>query len=435
MKIAIFSDCYLDLTGGIVTAINAEKAELERRGHTVYVFSSAYPRSQQERRRLAKSHIYPVPTCKVWGRGVTPIARRPRVIEKYLLKNFPEIREFDVFYVHYEAGCSIAGLRLAKKLGIKSVQVMHGREDMGEALIIPLGLRTFVATMLNWFHAWYLPHSIKITKDNYLATTLAKAKMWALMVNHANQADVVIAPSDYFRKMLIYYGVKKPVVALHHGIADDYLKKTPPARELKPGEPLEIIWHSRLSPEKRLMPFLEALNIITPNPPIASLKTPLVAVKNFKNREKFTPCYHLAVYGDGPEAVNAKAYARLHRLNVTFYGATKFAQIWPQLKKAHLDILVSYNYDTFGMTLIEAAAAGTPALIVDPDLEEIVPKNGYILAKAPSPVAIAEALNLLLKHPENIAKMSEAMLNSRAAISNSMKIDQLEQIFSGADGA
>ena len=52
MKIAFFSDCYLDLSGGIVSNINAEKAELERQGHTVYVFSSAYPHSENEIKKL-----------------------------------------------------------------------------------------------------------------------------------------------------------------------------------------------------------------------------------------------------------------------------------------------------------------------------------------------------------------------------------------------
>ncbi len=429
MKIAIFSDCYLDLTGGIVTAINAEKAELERRGHTVYVFSSAFSRSQEEKQKLARKHIFPVPTCKLCGRGVTPIARRPRVIEKYILKNYPEVRGFDVFYIHYEAGCSIAGIRLAKKLGIKSVQVMHGREDMGEALIIPLGLRTFVATMLNWFHSWYLPHTVKVTKDNYLATTLAKAKMWTIMANHANQADLVITPSNYFRKMLIYYGVKRPVVALHHGIADEYLRRTPPVHRLEPGEPLGIIWHSRLSPEKRLMPFLEALNIlqVSAMPPVKLGKLP--TVNSLVNRNKITYSYHLDIFGDGPDIVAAKTYAKLHRLNVTFHGATAFNEIWPYLEKAQLDVLVSYNYDTFGMALIEAAAAGVPALIVDPDLEEIVPKGGYVLAKSASPVAMADSLSEILEHPEHIVKMSEAMIESREHISNSDKVDQLEKIF------
>ena len=149
MKIAFFSDCYLDLTGGIVSSINAQKAALEQNGHTVYIFSSSYPKSHEELQKLAKTNIFPVPSCRLCFRGFTPVSRRPRIIEKWLLKTHPEIKDCDIFYVHYESGCSIAGLRLGKQLKIPTVQVMHGREDMGEAGIIPFGLRTIVACLLN----------------------------------------------------------------------------------------------------------------------------------------------------------------------------------------------------------------------------------------------------------------------------------------------
>ena len=153
MKIAFFSDCYLDLTGGIVTSINAQKAELERRGHTIYIFSTGFPKSKTELKKLAEKNIFQVPSCKLCFLGLTPVSRRPKIIERWLLKNHPEIKDFDIYYIHYEAGCSIAGLRLAKQLKIPTVQVMHGREDMGETNIIPFGFRTIVAILLNWFHS------------------------------------------------------------------------------------------------------------------------------------------------------------------------------------------------------------------------------------------------------------------------------------------
>ena len=102
MKIAFFSDCYLDLTGGIVTGINAQKAELERLGHEVVVFSTAYPKTEKQLKELAKNNIFVVPSCRYCFRGATPISRRPKIIEKWLLKNHPEIKEFDVFYIHLE---------------------------------------------------------------------------------------------------------------------------------------------------------------------------------------------------------------------------------------------------------------------------------------------------------------------------------------------
>ncbi len=409
MKIAIFSDCYLDLTGGIVSVINIEKAELEKRGHFVEVFSSAYPHSKKELKELAEKNIFPVPSCKVFGRGATPIARRPKIVESWLLKNHPEIKDFDVFYVHYEAGCSIAGLRLAKQLKIPSVQVMHGREDMGEEKLIPKGLRTFVARNLNRFHSWYLPHDKTVSRDDYLADTTAKAKMWTMMVNHANYADIIITPSEHFKNKLIHYGVKKRIIALHHGLAEAKVSVKVQPKELKPDETLNIIWHSRISGEKRSLEFLEALNIL----------------QNQYEKKN----YFLNAYGPGPDLEKVKAYAKKHGLKVKFYGPKPFDEVWETIQKSHLDVLVSYNYDTFGMTLIEAEAAGLPSFFVDKDMEEILPKGSFVLADGPEPEQMAKALNDLIEHPERIKEMSEILLKNREKLNIKNKVDALEKIF------
>ena len=400
MKIAFFSDCFLDLTGGIVTTITAQKKELESRGHTVYVFSSSYPKTPAETAKLKKENIFPVKSCCVFGRGLTPIARRPKIIEKQILKAHPEIKNFDCFYVHYEASCSIAGLRLGKKLNIKTIQVMHGREDIGEQNLIPAGFKTIVATLLNWFHSWYLPHPIKIKKDNYLATTTAGAKMWTLMVNHANFADTVLTPSEHFKQKLLHYGVKKPLKVLPNGVLDELFVPDLKPRVLNPGEPLKIIWHSRVSKEKRIMPFLEALL-------------------------KVDGRYELNVYGDGNDLRRAQKYTKKHGLKVKFHGPSKFDKIYPEIIKSHLDVLNSYNFDTFGMTLVEAESAGTPALYVDPDLKEIVPAAGSILTKSQSPQDVADAINEIIKNPTQITKMSNAMLRYRDEVRVSKVVDKL----------
>jgi 1,2-diacylglycerol 3-alpha-glucosyltransferase len=410
MKIAMFSDCYLDLTGGIVSSMNAQKTALEKKGHEVYIFSSGFPRSQKEQEELARKKIFMVPSCRLWFRGLTPVSRRPRIIEKWLLKNFPELADFDIFYIHYEAGCSIAGLHLAKKLGIPAVQMMHGREDMGEGNLMPYGLRTAVAYLLNWIHAWYLPHPLKISRDEYLADTLAKAKMWELMVNHANAADLVLSPSEHFRKKLKAYGVKKPIEVIANGYADEKFLPKVTVRELKKGQPLRIIWHSRVSAEKRMMPFLEALKIV---------------------KKKSGARILVDVYGGGGDYFRAKRFARKHKLNVRFYGTVKFAEIQKGINKAHLDVLVSYNFDTFGMTLIEAEAAGVGVFFCDPDMREVVPTGSFVMAKSPEAEKMAEALLDLIAHPERVREMSEAMIRHREEILISNRIELLIKAFSG----
>lgn len=404
MKIAFFSDCYLDLTGGITSSINAQKTELERRGHTVYIFSTSYPKTPKERQNLAKENIFPVPSCHWCFHGLTPISRRPKLVEKWLLQEHPEIKDFDIYYIHYESGCSIAGLHLAKKLKIPSIQVMHGREDMGVTSIIPFGLRTIVATLLNWFHSWYIPHSTRVHKDNYLANTVAKAKMWTLMVNHANYADCVITPSHHFAKKLNHYGVKHKIKIFPNGYPDKNFPINPSVKTLKSGQTLEIIWHSRLSSEKRILPFLRALNQV-----------------NGK--------YHLNVYGDGTNLNKARRYTAKHYLNVTFHGNSKFNTVQNAILKSHLDVLASYNFDNYPMTLVEAEASGVPVFICDPDMQEIIPKNSYILSSGPTPFQMAEALNDLLNHPNKIQQMSKIMSEHRQETLISQRIKTLEDIF------
>lgn len=403
MKIAIFSDSYLDLIGGIASSINAQKKALEERGHTVYVFSTGYPKTEKQLKSLAKQNIFQVPSCWLFFRGLTPVSRRPHIIEKWLLREHPEIRDFDVFYVHYEAGCSIAGLRLGKKLEIPTVQVMHGREDMGETNIIPLGFRTLVAWGLNWFHSWYLPHTIKVKRDEYLADTPAKAMMWTLMVNHANYADLVLTPSVHFMKKLKHYGVKKEIKVLPNGFPDDFFPAQVDVKNLAPGEELRIVWHSRVSAEKRMMPFLRAMKEV---------------------RGK----WRLDVYGGGGDFFRARRFAKRHKLKITFRGNADYATVQKAIQKAHLDVLVSYNFDTFGMTLIEAEAAGTPVFFCDPDMQEIVPAGSYVESVSPSSEDMAKALDELIKNPQRIQEMSKVMIRERKNILSSKRARELEAI-------
>ena len=91
MKIAFFSDCFLDLTGGITSSIKAQKAALEKNGHTVYVFSSGYPKSKSELKKLAEQNIFQVPSCWLCFRGAAPVSHRPAIVERWLVREHPEI--------------------------------------------------------------------------------------------------------------------------------------------------------------------------------------------------------------------------------------------------------------------------------------------------------------------------------------------------------
>ena len=83
MKIAIFSDIYEPSSdGGIVSAIKAQKAELEKLGHEVTIFCPGF--------RTREKNVVLVPSRK-WPRiNNTILARKPVKVEAFILEKFPD---------------------------------------------------------------------------------------------------------------------------------------------------------------------------------------------------------------------------------------------------------------------------------------------------------------------------------------------------------
>jgi glycosyltransferase involved in cell wall biosynthesis len=229
--------------------------------------------------------------------------------------------------------------------------------------------------------------------------------MWTLVVNHANVADYVITPAEHYLMKLKHYGVMRNARVIKNAVADESFPAPGKVREWRKGEPLRMIWHSRVSGEKRIMALLEALR-------------------------KVEGEYILDVYGGGPELVKAKLYAQTYHLRqVKFHGDTKFEELKEKLGEAHLDMLVSYNYDVCPMTLLEAQAMGTPVFICDRDMASLVPDGGYELAAGPTAEEIAAALNKLYSHRERIREMSRVMTDHREEALQSGRINELVKTF------
>lgn len=391
MKIAIFTDIYAPWgSGGIASSIKAQKLELEKLGHEVTVFCPGFDAREKG--------VVNVPSHRWLRINKSVVAKRPTVVEKFVLGKFPNFAEFDVVHVHYEASCSLAGVRLARRFGLPLVQTMHGREDMAIAINVSHPWKYITASMMNHMHAKYLPHILKIKRDKFQAPTRARAKMWELMVNQAEYADVMIVPSNHFARKLEHYGVTRPFVQVSNGVSAELVQEDFAVRELDDGAVLKLVWNSRLSREKRILPFLQA---------VAMLKRP----------------YLLHVYGDGNQLKAAKKYAKRNDLKVKFYGMQKREKIVRSMAEAHLSILASYNFDNQPMTLLEAEATGLPVFFCDPNMLEIVPSESYIIAGGPEPVAMAIALENF--DSAKVAKMSKQMLKNRTKVLQEAQIGDL----------
>ncbi len=394
LKIAIFTDVYLEVAGGIASSVRAQKKDLEALGHEVVLFCPGKTSDEKD--------VVVVPTHKKLHFNKAPVSLNPKKVEKYILKKYPDF-DFDVVHVHYEASASIGGMLLAKRFKKPLIVTMHGREDSGIAVNIPHPFKNLVGAVLNFLHGRYIPHPIKVKKDDYLATTTARAKMWTLMVNHANFADVVITPSVHFKNKLMHYGVKKPIEIVSNALNSDQKSSDFEVRKWDGKSNLKMIWNSRLSKEKRIMEFLKAL---------AGLDG-----------------YEFHVFGDGNELNKAKAYAKRNKMNVKFYGAVPREKILDKMKKCHLEVMTSYNFDNQPMTLIEAAFTGLPVFFCDADMKEVVPKGGYVFSAGPDIKEMRQAIEKIFADPDVIEKMSRTMFEKHSVILQEVWTKKLLKIY------
>ena len=421
LRIAIFTDVFLGIPGGIPSSIRAQKTSLEALGHQVTIFCPGTQKDYSNPlNKFGADHdpnIILVPTAKFLVNGA-PFSKWTKYVTRFIEKKYPNLAEtFDLFHIHYEATTSMAGLLLAKKYGIKIVQTMHGREDMAIAINVPHPFKTLAATGINLIHRATLKSITKKSlKPDYqnteiknLAPTIARREMWQMMVRQANLADQVITPSAHFAKKLQLFGVTRPISVISNGIADQEIANfTPRIRTYQDHEPLRILWFSRLSKEKRILPFLESLRIAQELEP------------NFR--------FVFTIIGDGNQMSKVRKFYRKHfdEASIKILGTIPHQEILQKYTKdQHLSIINSYQFDTQGLTILEAAACNLPVIYADPDMSEIVPNHGGLCAKSPTPHAMAELLLKIYHQPEIIQKLSQNLAASEKTYLQSHQIEKL----------
>lgn len=425
MRIAFFTDVFLEIPGGIPSSIKAQKTALESLGYHVTIFCPGWKKQQPGISMDKQSHfsliknsnedIIIVPSFKLLRPNGAPLAKSPTKILKYINKLYPNFSSsFDLVHVHYEASCSVAGVKLAKKYHIKLVQTMHGREDIAIYTNVPTPLNYLAAPLLNSLHRKSLESIQKKNfsipkKDNYLITTSVHRNMWELMIRQASLADIVISPSQHFAKNLEHYHAAKTVHVVSNGIDDELLAKYSfKIRERQQNDPLKIIWSSRVSKEKRILPFLESIK-----------------------QSKYHKNIQLTVIGDGNQLQEAKAFAKtnLTDTKIVFLGLVPHEELFQYEKDQHLSIINSYGFDTQGMTILEAIACGLPVIYADPAMDENIPDQCGLRAKNNTPAAMAELLNYIFENPELIKTMSKAALKASPSVMQSTQIKKLLNLY------
>jgi len=340
MHIVFFADQHADSLGGAQVSMRLQRKYLERAGHTV---TSVAPRMHSPRMHASQAALagaegdpgsvdlpsIPITVDREYSL-TWPGRRTDRFLDRALTRRPP----VDLVHVQADFWGAFIGHRFAHRHGIPVVHTMHNRVDVGIAAVTPL--HRPVLGVLNLWRRQAL---------RGIGVQPGGADGWAYLAGIAAESRAVTAPSGHFARRLEQHGVFGSVDVIWNGIDDEVREQVLAARapERVPGRP-RFIWLGRMSPEKRLLQFLEAV--------VASDVDADIEI----------------VGGGGERRAAERIAARAGRPVIRFAGRIGYAEVLARIAAADAVVQTSIGFETQGMTPFEAATLGTPTVVSDPDI-------------------------------------------------------------------
>jgi glycosyltransferase involved in cell wall biosynthesis len=376
----MFGDQHAETLGGAQVSMRLQRAFLEKAGHTVTIIAPATHGPRARAVPPDSSYLdlpsFPITLDREYSM-TWPGRRTDRWVDAAFRRLLDDTGRppADVVHVQADFWGAFIGHRFARRHGLPVVHTMHNRVDVGIEATAP-----FPNLVLRVLNAW---------QRRALAATAGGSDGWAYLRGLAAGASAVTAPSAHFARRLEHHGVVPGAPAtgasgsaavvdvIWNGIDDDLLDEVLADRAAEPadrdGRRPRFVWLGRMSPEKRLLPFLEALAASG------------VAAE-------------VEVIGGGGQLRSAqRLIERLRpRATVTFAGRMPYARTLRRIAAADAVVQTSIGFETQGMTIFEAASLGTPAVVSDPDLAAELGSGFWAVGDGvhpdPSTAALAAAL-------------------------------------------
>jgi glycosyltransferase involved in cell wall biosynthesis len=327
-----------------------QKQYLERAGHTV---TAVAPKMHDGGHAPDPAYLdlpsIPITVDREYSMS-WPGRRTGRFLDRALAAGPP----IDIVHVQADFWGAFIGHRYAQRHGIPVVHTMHNRVDVGMAAVTPLH-RQVLAVLNLW----------RRQSMRGIGRPVSGSDGWAYLRGIAQGSDAVTAPSGHFARRLEQHDVFESVDVVWNGIDDDLLAsvradKPSAARDttaegasravdgVSPGRRPRFVWLGRMSPEKRLLPFLEAV------------------VESQVDAD-------IEVIGGGAQLRAAEKIASGHGAShghsgIRFAGRLPYAETLARIAAADAVVQTSIGFETQGMTPFEAASLGTPTVVSDPDI-------------------------------------------------------------------
>ena len=367
LRILIITDYMPPQTHGIAIRFNQYVEHMRRQGHEVQVFSTNITKERETSfdHPNLPSIINPfnVLNKMAYNPGAAPPVH-PRARARTRAPASSTLR----------ANAPRAGVKLAWYLGAKQWDLVH--------LVFPSNLCLAILPVCNWRRIpVYCSHHVDM---EYYVGQYVHLKLfadlghwiyWILIKLPATRlANVNAAPTLCFLKSHMPHvagmraRIPSGVIAARFRV-DDASQIAAERRELlrtigadPAGDACVLIMVQRLAPEKDTQHALEALQELSMRARAGGTNggRPRL-VGGMLSLDGVRPVY-IAIAGDGPARKSLEAYASKHALPVTFLGNLRNDALPPLYRAADAFVTCSTS-ETFGLTVLEALACGTPAVM------------------------------------------------------------------------
>ncbi|OGO27639.1 MAG: hypothetical protein A2W33_00915 [Chloroflexi bacterium RBG_16_52_11] len=315
MRIGMMADLYKPHISGVTNYISLSKQNLEMLGHEVFVFTFGSETYQDEESNVICSQGMPfLDTGYHFNLRHTRHARNL-------------IRTMDIVHVHHPFISGSLAIRYCRPYLIPIVFTSHTRYDL--------------------YAQAYFPVPIDVIGETAIQTYLPV---------FCRAIDMVIAPSNGMREVLIRFGVDVPIEVVPNGVdLEPFRKSLEPRQRSDLGfsqEDVLLIFVGRLGPEKNLA-FL---------------------IRAFYGLIEAFPNVGLILVGDGPDRDNLQDRVRqmgiAHR--VYFSGSVPYNEVPGMLAMADAFVTASVT-EVHPLSVIEAMGSGLPVLgIQSPGVGDII---------------------------------------------------------------
>lgn len=353
MHVVMFGDQHVETLGGAQVSMRLQRRYLERAGHTVTVVA---PRMHGARARAAMPDVafVDLPSVPITLDREYAMSWPGRRVDRFVDAATAARPPVDVVHVQGDFWGAFIGHRFARRHGLPVVQTLHNRVDVGIGAVAP-----FPRTVLRALNAWArraLPPAESAGAGG------AGADGWVYLRRLAAGSAAVTAPSSHFARRLERRGVFSGVDVVWNGIDDDVLDAVRAESGTSApgvGRRPRLVWLGRMSPEKRLLPFLEA---VAESGIAADVE--VIGGGGQERAARRLVAQHALGAGGASSAVRGGASGP----SVRFAGRLPYAEALRRIAAADAVVQTSIGFETQGMTVFEAAALGTPAVVCDPDI-------------------------------------------------------------------